>query len=323
MPAEFDLIRRWFTRSADAGSGIVALGVGDDAALLAPAPGMQLVTSVDTLVEGVHFPADTPAAAVGWKSLAANLSDLAAMGAAPRACLLALTLPRIDERWLDGFAAGFFRAADAYGCVLAGGDTTATPAGPAVITVTVFGELPAGTALLRSGARTGDLVCVSGTPGLAALGLARWQSGNRDLHDAAIDALLYPQPRLALGSALRGIASACIDVSDGLLGDLAHVLAASGVPGAEIDLTALPRAAALAALDDETACDHVLAGGDDYELCFTVAAERWPEVQAAAGGRTPVTVIGRTTAAPGIRCVDRQGGVRVPTRMAWEHFRGH
>lgn len=326
MPGEFDLIERFFRRAqvpaATAGDGaLVALGIGDDAALLTPAAGMQLAVSTDTLIEGVHFPVDTPAAAVGWKALAVNLSDLAAMGASPRAALLALSLPRRDDVWLTGFARGFFALADQHACVLAGGDTTAMPAhGPVTITVTVFGEVPAGAALLRSGARPGDLVCVSGAPGVAALGLARWQAGQRDQHDAAIAALLRPQPRLTLGVALRGIASACIDVSDGLLGDLGHVLASSGC-GAELDLAALPRAPALAALSEEAASEYILGGGDDYELCCTVAPEHHDRLLAAAAATgTAVTVIGRVVTAPGVRCLDSRGQVWQPQRRSWEHF---
>lgn len=321
MPGEFDLIARFFRRGPAAAGGPVVLGIGDDAALLAPAPGMQLAVSTDTLIEGVHFPADTPPAAVGWKALAVNLSDLAAMGASPRAAVLALALPRRDDAWLAEFARGFFALADQAGCVLAGGDTTAMPAhGPVTITVTVFGEVPAGTALLRSGARAGDLVCVSGTPGVAALGLARWQAGQRDEQDAAIAALLRPQPRLALGAALRGIASAGIDVSDGLLGDLGHVLVASG-GGAELDLAALPRASALAALSEETAWELMLAGGDDYELCCTVPPQHHERaLAAAAAAGTALTVIGRIVAASGLRCLDSRGRVWQPQRRSWEHF---
>lgn len=321
MPGEFDLIDRFFRRAPAAAGGLVALGIGDDAALLAPAPGMQLAVSTDTLIEGVHFPVDTPAAAVGWKALAVNLSDLAAMGASPRAAVLALALPRRDDAWLAEFARGFFALADQAGCVLAGGDTAAMPAdGPTTITVTVFGEVSTGTALLRSGARAGDLVCVSGTPGIAALGLARWQAGQRDEQDAAIAALLRPQPRLALGAALRGTASACIDVSDGLLGDLGHILAASGC-GAELDLAALPRAPVLAALSEETAWELVLAGGDDYELCCTVPAQQHDRMLAAAAATgTALTVIGRIVAAPGLRCLDSRGRAWQPQRRSWEHF---
>ncbi len=321
MPAEFDLISRCFTRAHDASASHVVLGIGDDAALLAPSPGCELAVSVDTLVGGVHFPVDTSAVDIGWKALAVNLSDLAAMGATPRACFLALTLPQADESWCKEFAHGFFLLADEAGCVLAGGDTTS---GPLSITVTVLGEVPAGTALRRSGAQRGDLICVSGTPGEAALGLARWQSNQRDVKDAAIARLLRPTPRLALGTRLRGVASACIDVSDGLLGDLAHILRASGDISAEIDLSALPHSAVLSSLGEPEFNDHVLAGGDDYELCFTLPAERREQLpRLAKESGVTLSVIGRVTAGDSgrIRCRDAQGNEYQPARNSWEHFR--
>lgn len=325
MPGEFDLIRRYFTRPRDAAAPGVVLGVGDDAALLAPTPGTRIVVTVDTLVAGVHFPGDTPPADIGWKALAVNLSDLAAMGAAPRACLLALTLPEENDEWIAQFARGFFALADQSGCALVGGDTTG---GPLSITVTVLGEVPAGAALTRGGARAGDLVCVSGTPGEAALGLARWQAGSRDAQDAAIARLLRPSPRLQLGMALRGVASACIDVSDGLLGDLAHIIESSSVLagatlGADIDLAVLPHSPLLASLSDETAREYILAGGDDYELCFTVRpAQHAALLAAAAKSGTAVTVIGRVTTSGELRCLDERGQAWQPRRRGWEHFRG-
>lgn len=332
MPAEFDLIARCFTRPRDSAAPGVRLGIGDDAALLLPSPGCELAVSIDTLVSGVHFPADTPPADIGWKALAVNLSDLAAMGATPRACFLALTLPPPAgtapppslENWCREFARGFFALADEAGCTLAGGDTTS---GPLSITVTVIGEVPAGVALRRSGAKAGDLVCVSGTPGEAALGLARWQAGSRDAHDSAIQRLLRPVPRLATGAALRGVASACIDISDGLLGDLAHILRASGKLGADIDIAALPRAASLASLSDDSFCDHVLAGGDDYELCCTIPSAKHGAMEAIARDTgVAITVIGRVTentaGTPGrIRCLDARGNEYQPARHSWEHFR--
>lgn len=324
MPSEFELIARHFRRAQDARAPGVVLGVDDDAALLAPTPGMQLAVCTDTLVSGIHFPVDTPAADVGWKALAVNLSDLAAMGAAPRACLLALTLPSADEDWVAGFARGFFALADTHGCPLIGGDTTA---GPLSVTVTALGEVPAGSALTRGGARDGDLVCVSGTPGLAARGLACWQEGVRDAGDPAVAALLRPAPRLALGLALRGTANACIDVSDGLLGDLAHLLdvssAATGSTlGAKIDIAALPRAPALAALPEPIAREYLLAGGDDYELLFTVPSDSrglLPALAAQAG--VPLTMIGRITGDGRLRCLDENGAEWRPARQGWEHFR--
>lgn len=322
MPGEFDLIRKHFTRARDSAAPGVVLGVGDDAALFAPSPGTQLVLSTDTLVAGVHFPLDTPPADIGWKSLAVNLSDLAAMGATPRGCLLALTLPQADDDWLTEFARGFFALADRHGCALLGGDTTS---GPLAITVTVLGEIPVGAALRRDGAQLGDQVFVSGFPGEAALGLARWQAGARDSGDAALVRLLRPEPRVALGVALRGIASACIDISDGLQGDLGHIVAASGgvTPlGAEIDLVALPRAPLLAALSDEAQNEFIVAGGDDYELCFTVPpAKREAALKAAAAAGIAITAIGRIAVGSAVRCVDTHGNVWQPGRQSWEHFR--
>lgn len=329
-PAEFDLIDRWFRRGAapaGAAAGVV-LGIGDDAALLAQTPGLSLVVSTDTLVEGVHFPVDTPPADVGWKALAVNLSDLAAMGAQPRGCLLALSLPSVDEAWLEGFARGFRELADAAQCPLVGGDTTSMPAGaPRVITVTVLGEVAADDALRRDGAQVGDLVCVSGITGEAALGLARWHAGARDAQDVAIRRLLRPQPRLALGMGLRGVATAAIDVSDGLLADLAHVLEASsrarGVTlGAELHLAALAGSSVFANEVEARVRDAQLAGGDDYELCFTVPASALKALQViAANAQVPVQVIGRITADGALRCLDADGRAWQPPRRGWEHFR--
>ncbi len=323
MTGEFDLIARHFRRAQDARAPGVVLAGGDDCALLAPTPGMQLAISTDTLVEGVHFPRDTPPADLGWKALAVNLSDLAAMGATPRGCVLALTLPLVDDAWVATFAEGFLALADAAHCPLVGGDTTS---GPLSITVTVFGEVPAGEALRRAGARAGDLVCVSGTPGDAALGLERWLAGNHDRHDPAILRLLRPVPRLALGVELRGVATACIDVSDGLLGDLAHIVAessrATGLSlGAELQLAALPRSPSLAALSDEAALEHQLAGGDDYELCFTVPVQALAALRvAAASAQVPVAVIGRITDDGRIRCLGTDGCEWQPRRRGWDHF---
>lgn len=331
---EFDLINRFFRRARDGMAPGVVLGVGDDCALLTPTPGMQLAVSTDTLVEGVHFSADTPAADVGWKALAVNLSDLAAMGATPRGCLLALTLPAINEAWVAAFAQGFFALADTAGCPLLGGDTTcsmprsamASSVLPCTMTVTVLGEIPAGEALHRDGARPGDLLCVSGTLGDAALGLARWQRMNRDSQDPTIVRLLRPTPQLVLGIALRGVATAAIDLSDGLLGDVRHILAessrASGKAcGAELQLAALPRSAVLAGLAGPEAYEYMLAGGDDYELCFTVPASRLTALHVAATSvQVPVTVIGRITADGRLRCLAADGGEWQPSRASWEHF---
>ncbi len=325
---EFDLIARYFTRPAPQGHG-VALGVGDDCALLAPRPGMQLAVSSDMLVEGRHFFSDVDPATLGHKALAVNLSDLAACGARPLAFTLALALPRIDERWLQGFAQGLFALADAHGCTLVGGDTTA---GPLNLCITVFGEVPAGQALLRSGARAGDDVWVSGAPGQARLALGALR-GEWALPEALLAPLRTrlerPLPRVALGQRLRRLAHAMLDVSDGLLGDLSHLLAASSV-GATVDANAATHpliadsasGAGVTGLSSmETLRRCALAGGDDYELLFTAAPAQRAAVQAAAAASaTPVTRIGRIEAAPGLRLVDAQGAPVAGQFAGYDHF---
>ncbi|ROR34969.1 thiamine-phosphate kinase [Inmirania thermothiophila] len=316
MQGEFDLIERFFRRGPARAD--VALGVGDDAALLRPPPGCELVAATDTLVEGVHFPAGTDPAAVGHKALAVNLSDLAAMGAEPRWALLALTLPAADEDWLAAFAAGLEALAREAGVALVGGDTTR---GPLAATVTVLGSVPAGQALRRCGARPGDDVWVSGTLGDAALGLAA-ATGRLELPAAVAAALRArldrPRPRLALGRRLRGLARACIDVSDGLVADLGHVCRASGV-GARIERAALPLSpaaqAALAAGGDPAA---PLVGGDDYELLFTAP----PWAAAAVAGLGEVARIGTVEAGAGVRIVEPDGSERRLEAGGWDHFRG-
>lgn len=321
---EFDLIARYFTRPARR----AALGVGDDCALLAPAPGMQLTVSSDMLVEGRHFFADVDPEALGHKALAVNLSDLAACGARPLAFTLALALPRIHEPWLEAFARGLLHLADAHECELVGGDTTQ---GPLNLCITIFGEVPAGQALLRSGARAGEDIWVSGTLGDARLALEALLGRAAlptDLLQAARQRLERPVPRVALGQALRGIASAALDVSDGLLGDLGHLLRASGV-GACIDTSktieliaacAYPESAT-AQISAELLHQCTLAGGDDYELVFTAPAAARAAVEAA--GRTtgtPVTRIGRTEATPGLRLVDGQGQPVTGRYASFDHF---
>ena len=269
---EFELIDRYFKRPARR----AALGVGDDCALLAPAPGMQLAVSSDMLIEGRHFLSTVDPFKLGHKALAVNLSDLAACGAKPLAFTLALALPQADEAWLDGFSRGLFALADAHDCELIGGDTTR---GPLAICITVFGEVPPGQALLRSGARAGDDLYVSGTLGDARLALEVFR-GTRSLPQPAFDAarirMETPTPRVALGLALRGVATAAADISDGLVGDLGHILKASRV-GACIDTSIAINLIANRGhlklgngqFDAETALECVLAGGDDYELVFT------------------------------------------------------
>ncbi|MEG8128846.1 thiamine-phosphate kinase, partial [Xanthomonas hortorum pv. gardneri] len=241
MP-EFDLIAR--LRARISARADVPLGIGDDAALLQPPPGEQLAITADTLNAGVHFPHETRAEDLGWKTLAVNLSDLAAMGAQPRWCTLSLSLPHDDAEWVDAFADGFFALADAHAIALVGGDTTR---GPLSCAVTAIGSVPPGAALRRDGARVGDDVWVTGAPGEAAAALSLWQAGQLDVTCAAADPLheqwrsrlLRPQPRVQAGLRLRGLAHACVDISDGLLADLGHLCERSGV-GAQLALAALP-----------------------------------------------------------------------------------
>lgn len=309
---EFDLIRRFFKRPAGDG---VEVGVGDDCAVLVPTPGARWLVSSDMLVEGRHFLSTVDAARLGHKALAVNLSDLAACGATPRGFTLALALPRVDEAWLAGFASGLWALADASACPLVGGDTTQ---GPLNICITVFGEAPPGQALLRGGARVGDDIWVSGRLGDARLALEVFRGtvalGGADF-EAARAAMECPTPRLALGQALRGIATAALDISDGLLGDLGHILAASGV-GARLDVDALPRSPVLAAQAQAVQRECLLAGGDDYELVFTVPpGVRLPEVGVA------LTRIGRIEAAPGLRVVDSRGVVIEHGLRSFDHFK--
>jgi thiamine-monophosphate kinase len=316
---EFDLITRYFKRPAKRSP----LGVGDDCALLAPAPGMQLAVSSDMLVEGRHFLSTVDAARLGHKALAVNLSDLAACGARPLAFTLALALPGVDEPWLEGFSRGLFALADAHGCELVGGDTTR---GPLNICITVFGEVPAGAALLRSGARAGDDIWVSGTLGDARLALEVFRGTlalPADVFAQARMRMEQPTPRVALGQALRGIASAAVDVSDGLVGDLGHILAASQV-GATLDAdaaTSTVAAAATAGLGIEALRTCALSGGDDYELVFTAAPSARAAVeQAGKESLTRVTRIGRIDAEAGLRVVDASGSPIAQRFGSFDHF---
>lgn len=314
---EFELIERYFTRDAKR----AVLGIGDDCALVAPAPGMQLAISSDMLVEGRHFLSTVAPDRLGHKALAVNLSDLAACGARPLAFTLALAMPRAEENFLEGFARGMFGLADDHGIELVGGDTTQ---GPLALCITVFGEVPAGAALLRSGARAGDDLWVSGTVGDARLALEVFR-GVRTLDGDAFDrvrrAMELPQPRVALGLALRGIATSAIDVSDGLLGDLGHVLRRSGV-GARVDADAVPRSADVRGLPPEQQRECTLAGGDDYELVFTAAPPDASAVAAAASkAGVAVTRIGRIEAEPGLRLVDAAGAPIAARYGSFDHFR--
>jgi thiamine-monophosphate kinase len=319
MSGEFDLIARHFTRPVRR----AALGVGDDCALFEPDPGMQLAVSSDMLVEGRHFLSTVAPERLGHKALAVNLSDLAACGAAPLAFTLALALPRADEAFLAPFAQGLLALADAHGIELVGGDTTA---GPLNICITVFGQLPRGTALLRSGARAGDELWVSGTLGDARLALEVFR-GRVELAGGDFEtvrrAMERPQPRVALGQLLRGVASSAIDLSDGLVGDLGHVLKRSGV-GAVLESDALPRSAVLAAQSRALQDECVLAGGDDYELLFTAPPSRHDAVRAAGiAAGVAVTRCGRITAEQGLRIVDaagRLGGDAAARFSGFDHF---
>ena len=318
---EFDLIRRYFQRPVRR----AALGVGDDCALLAPAPGMQLAISSDMLVEGRHFFADVNPRLLGHKALAVNLSDLAASGARPLAFTLALSLPRADEDWISEFATGLLTLADVHDCELIGGDTTG---GPLNICITVFGEVPAGQALLRSGARAGDEIWVSGTLGDARLALEAMLGRVQlpaELLQQTRQRLEAPTPRVALGLALRGIASSALDVSDGLLGDLGHILELSSV-GATVDSRCTTPLMAAAAyphsdawqFDSKLQQQCTLAGGDDYELCFTAPAARHADVLAAgAASGTTVHRIGRIDAEPGLRVIDANGAL---LQNCWKSF---
>ena len=318
MPlGEFDLIAKYFTRTVTR----AALGVGDDCALFATSPGMQLAVSSDMLVEGRHFLPTVAPERLGHKALAVNLSDLAACGAKPLAFTLALALPRVDERFLEGFARGMLALADAHGCELIGGDTTQ---GPLNLCITVFGEVPQGEALLRSGARPGDDLYVSGTLGDARLALEAFR-GTVALAGDAFErvrvAMEQPQARVALGLALRGVATSAIDVSDGLLGDLAHVLRRSAV-GAELMADALPRSDDLRALPAALQRSCTLAGGDDYELVFTAPSARAADVaRAARVAHVAVTRIGRIEAASGLRLVDCDGRALPNTFASFDHFK--
>ena len=310
MPSEFALIDRYFKRP----TRHTLLGVGDDGALIAPTSGCELVISTDMLVEGTHFLADTDPEALGWKCLAVNVSDMAAMGALPRWVTLGITVPPAPTfGWLDGFSRGFFACANEFGIDLIGGDTTR---GPRAFCVTILGEAEPGKALRRRGARVGDGIWISGRPGRAALGLAHVQ-GRIELPEPrladCLAALHRPQPRVALGLALRSLATAAIDVSDGLLADLGHILEQSAV-AARLQIPDLPAAG--------LERDCLLAGGDDYELLFT-AAVSGPRIAAlAADLQLPLTRIGEiVAAAPGeLVLVDADGKDITPARRGFDHF---
>ena len=319
--AEFDLIELIRSRCAIARED-VRLGIGDDAALLAVPAGQSLAVSTDTLVSGIHFPHDTAPHDIGWKALAVNLSDLAAMGATPAWASLALTLPRADREWVGEFADGFATLAREFRLALVGGDTTQ---GPLSITVTVHGFVPEDQALRRDAAQVGDSVFVTGTLGDAAAALNLLKKGGRPqtLGSRAflLGRLNRPTPRVAQGLLLRHHAHACIDVSDGLAADLGHICKASAV-GAEIDLAMLPTSPALLSLfDDDARAALQLAGGDDYELCFTAASTVAADLlHDLARSGCAATHIGRIVAGSGVRVLDTLGNPVALPRSGWEHF---
>ena len=317
MTPEFKLIQRFFTRP----TASTSLGVGDDAALVAITSGMELAISTDMLVAGTHFFPDTDPRKLGWKTLAVNLSDLAAMGSQPRWATLALSLPEINETWLKAFSEGFFSCANQFGVELIGGDTTR---GPLNLSVTILGEVPKQQALRRDAAQAGDDIWISGTLGGAALGLAALQS-KATLDEVELATCLAkletPQPRVALGLALHGIANAAIDISDGLLADLGHVLERSHL-GAEILFGSLPAHPALnSKLHENWAQDCLLAGGDDYELCFTASPAHY-ELLMSIGAKLELalTCIGKTTQDGKLKLIDSDGAIMPHARKGYDHF---
>ena len=336
MPSEFDLIRKYFARPPRAarlgdrpapgtqdesrGASFLALGIGDDAALLRPAAGMELAVSTDLLIEGRHFRAGADARKLGHKALAVNLSDMAAMGAAPRWATLALALPAVNEAWLAQFAKGFFALAARFGVELIGGDTTRSAAagaapGPIVVCVTILGEVPTNLALFRAGARPGDDVWVSGELGGAALALAQPDIA------AAAGRLDEPEPRVELGERLRGLASAAIDISDGFAQDLCHILERSGV-GAIVEYELLPRPVAVREIEDrERQARLVLSGGDDYELAFTAPQANRAEIQAlAADLKLALSRVGSVQSGEPRLQVRDSRGKPMPVGHGFDHF---
>ncbi|MGA8882886.1 MAG: thiamine-phosphate kinase [Acinetobacter sp.] len=303
--AEFSIIDTYFNRR---NANSVDLGVGDDSALLTPPLQQQLAICADTLVAGRHFPLETDPHAIGWKSVAVNLSDIAAMGAKPHSILLALSLPQIDHDWLKGFSQGLYDCCDQFGVSLIGGDTTQSP--HLTITVTALGWVESGKAVTRSGAQPGDLICVSGTVGDAAFGL-------QHLGHPLQKRLDYPTPRCLLGQQLKGLASSMIDVSDGLAQDLGHILDASGA-GAVLHLEKLPIHPEAAKLAQEKKWHLALAGGDDYELCFTISPQNYQKLLQQQLD-VNLTIIGEITQNLGLTFL--QNGVNCPIQFhGYQHF---
>ncbi len=317
---EFELIRDYFANQPVRREDVV-LGIGDDAALVSVPPGHELVVSTDMLVAGVHFPDATDAASIGHKALAVNLSDLAAMGADPAWFTLNLSLPQAEHAWLGEFCTGLYGLARRFQVALIGGDTTR---GPLTVGIQILGLVPHGQALTRSGARPGDSICVTGYLGEAALGLQLVQ-GRLDLPEeyqqSVIERLNRPLPRVAAGLQLRGFVSACIDISDGLVADLGHILEASHV-GAHIHLDRLPLSPAYDHARERVGWQPALAGGDDYELCFTVPPAKESELRKrAAQFGVAFHEIGRIEAEAGLRVIDEQGASYTPATAGYDHFR--
>lgn len=325
-PGEFDLIAKYFAPLASGMPG--ALGLGDDAAIIAPAPGHEIVTTVDALTEGVHFLPDDPPGDIARKMLRCNLSDLAAMGARPIGYLMTTALTdRVDEAWIAAFTAGLAADQREFGIGLLGGDTTSTP-GLLSLTVTAFGEVPTGKALRRNGARAGDLVMVSGTIGDGALGLlvsrGELPGLDRQDRDALIARYRLPQPRLKLGAALLGrdLATAALDVSDGLVADLGHICEQSHL-SATIDVASVPLSEAVrhAITADPNLLAVALTGGDDYELLFTIALEKRDIVKTLSRELgLPITEIGAMAPGQGVRALDTAGKPMAFDRAGWTHF---
>jgi thiamine-monophosphate kinase len=316
---EFQLIERYFHGRGQARKD-VRLGIGDDCALVQPAEHKSIAISCDTLVENVHFLPDMPAQALGYKALAVNLSDLAAMGAEPAWMTLALTMPSVDETWLEQFSAGLFEAADYYGISLVGGDTTR---GPKAINITVHGQVPEGKALIRSGARAGDWIYVTGSLGDSALGLdiIRGELKARAEHkEYLVNRHYHPSPRVLAGQSLRGLASSAIDLSDGLLSDIKHILKASAV-GAVIEVDKLPLSQAMKdTVSLETALDYALCGGEDYELLFTVPEAQRGALETALGhAGVKFYQVGQILAGNQLR-LQYHGEVFEPQQTGFEHF---
>ena len=319
MPTEFNIIEKYFTRP----SKNADLGVGDDAALIQICTGHQLAVSADMLVAGTHFLANCPAYFVGWKSLAVNISDMAAMGATPKWATLAIALPKIDEDWLAEFSRGFFACADAFGVSLIGGDTTR---GPLNISVQIMGEVPIGKALRRDGAKVGDEIWVSGILGAAALGLAQLKNIlpentlSAEEKQTCINALQAPQPRVALGLALQDIAHSAIDISDGLLADLGHIVERSTL-GANLYWEHVPHVHVSNGIDTSRLQNLCLAGGDDYELCFTAPASQHNAIVAIGKKlNLKLSAIGETTQKTNLNLYDKNHQLVKLKTSGYDHF---